>query len=143
MAICLDSFLELIDAGHTEEVETHLRMHSGFMDAQDSVGWTPFHLAAWNGDMAMVELLLRFGSGSLDVFNKVGWTPLYMALLSSRKKTVHTLKAVGASTTLNVRKFNPDQIEMLRAPIAEAEVIAIRNRIYFDRSLVSILLFLF
>ena len=102
----------------------------------DSFGYTLLHYAAWN---STVELLLRHGSISLDSLDINGRTPLHLAIMNGRDSTVKILKAVGA-TILSIDLLNSIQIEKFQAPIPKEEILEIRPRIYFVRSLTSCLL---
>lgn len=47
------------------------------MDAEDNLGYTPLHLAAWNGHLKVVEFLKD--KAKLDATSKDGQTPLHVA----------------------------------------------------------------
>ena len=126
--------------GRESTIELLLHLGSQTLDAPDENGKTPLHLAIRFGYESTVELLLRCRSQSLNAPDIKGRIPLYLALRRSNIEIVKILKAIGTSTSLNVTKLNAAQIAMLHKPLSEAEMIAIRFRIYFDHSLVSLLL---
>ena len=120
--------------GRDSTVRLLLQRGSTSRDSHDSIGMTPLHWAVYDGLDSMIEFLLQCGSTSLDSTNNKGWTPLYLAARQRHDSTVKILKSVGG-TTLSVEQLNPEQIEKLQAPIPEKEILEIRNRIYFRRSL--------
>ena len=131
--------------GQDSIAELLLRSGSQTLDALDSHSMTPLHYAARFGRCSTVELLLRFGSQALNSLSfTLQWTPLQYALTTENKEKAHILRAVGASPDFDLEEFEPltpVQIEMLREPILEEEVLEIRFRIYLGPSLVSHVLF--
>lgn len=112
----------------------------------------------------MVEWMLGLSSQSLDAMTEDDQTPLYFAILNNHQLMIRTLRKVGASVEitledkllassdelmmLEVMETNPDlyfptptQLELLKEPIPEEEILETRYRIYFELSLVSRLLF--
>ena len=121
--------------GHNSIVELLLRCGSTSLDSHTNKGWTPLHLAVSGGHHSMVELLLQHGSNFFDSPTYVGRAPLFYATRGRYYSAMKILKAVGA--TLSLKGLNYEQIEKLQAPIPESEVLEIRFRIYFRRSLLS------
>lgn len=58
--------------------------------ARDKGGNTPLHLAAWNGNTAVVERLLKMGA-DIDAKNKSGQTPVELALKYYKYDTAEVL----------------------------------------------------
>ena len=132
--------------GCTSMAELLLREGSQSFNARTKIGNTPLHCAVSMGHGPMVELLLRVSASGfglhqyLNAANTQGSKPLDFAIISKQKEIVCILKAIGATTTSNLSNISSEQIQILCEPIPEAEVLAIRKRIYFDHTLVSILL---
>ena len=58
----------------TECVSCHIDV-----DAKNQWGQTPLHVAAYNGNLAMIYILLSFNA-DVNAKDKSGWTPLHKAL---------------------------------------------------------------
>lgn len=125
--------------GHNFMIELLLQRGSTAIDSVNKYGRTPLHFAAWKGHDSTVKLLLQRGSTSLNFPDSNGRTPLYFALWGGHDSTAKILKAVGASIS-SFDKLTPEQIEKLQTSIPEEEILEIRSRIYFIRSLTSCLL---
>lgn len=126
------------------------------IDAPDIDGYTPFHSATMEGKTSTVELLLRYGSTALDSGNNDGDTPLHLAVCYGQNAMVELLLQHGAR--LDIGDMNGqtplyyaglyENEEAKRILVAvtergvtwgipEAEILEIRFRIYFSRSLLS------
>ena len=137
------------EKGHHSTVELLLSMGSQSLHTQNEDRLTPLHLAVWCGECTTIELLLGWGSvtcgyGSksvdrssftepLDVPDIDGHTPLHYAVQLEHKNVVRILRAVGAATA----SFTS---EIVSEPLSEDAILEIRHRIYFRRSLLSVLL---
>src|SRR5579871_5025453 len=70
-------------AGHIAEVES--LVSSGIsVDAQDHLGATPLHDAAWAGETDTVKCLIRLGANVNAHHVEGGSTPLHYAVLMNR-----------------------------------------------------------
>ena len=143
------AFLKAVKKGQLEEVEPHLVKHPEFLDLADPDGNTPLHWAAGYGCDSIVELLFQHGSIAFNSPDYHGLTPLYWAAWHNRDSMVKILKAIGGTnlslkaiggTNLSLNQLNLIQVETLQASIPEKEILEIRFRIYFTRSLTSQLL---
>ena len=116
--------------------------HGTSLEFTDNDGQTPLHYAAWSGRDSMVELLLRNGSTSLDLPDNDGCTPLRLAASSRRRldPTIRILKSVGA-TFPTFDGLRDESIAILQEAIPEKEVLEIRHRISFVRTLTKRLLY--
>jgi len=65
------------------------------VDARSNDGWTPLHLAAWNGRDSIVEMLLA-ADADVDARTNAGWTPLHGAAWKGRDSIVEMLLAADA-----------------------------------------------
>ena len=79
---------------NAEVVET-LIAAGAYVEAKDKDGWTPLHLAAWNGRDSIVEMLLA-ADADVDARTNAGWTPLYWAARKGHDSIVEILLAAGA-----------------------------------------------
>jgi len=66
--------------GRTDEVAALIAADPAAVDVRDAGGYTPLHLAAWNGQAATVALLLDAGA-EINACNGRGETPLALAVL--------------------------------------------------------------
>jgi HEAT repeat protein len=66
------------------------------VNAKDSNGTTPLHIAVWEGRKELVELLLAKGADVNARTNPMGSTPLHFAASDGRKDLVELLLAHGA-----------------------------------------------
>lgn len=133
------AFIDAVRNGPIQDVEGYLVVHPNFVDLPDNNGWTPLHYAASSGNDSTIQLLLRCGSTALDFPDNFGWCPLFYAAWYGCDSTMTILKVAG-TTTLSFDLLT-SQTQKLQAPIPEDEVLEIRFRIYFRRSLISRLLF--
>lgn len=95
--------LSAAQRGHLEVIKIVVKYGRPKMHIGDSD--TPLHLAAFNGDEAMVAYLLSFDEvkTNVDVRNRRGETPLFRAIRSSDAKTLMRLLAAGASVNISTK----------------------------------------
>jgi ankyrin repeat protein len=73
-----------------------LRANGADVKARNAQGWTPLHVAAAGGDVAVLTLLLQYGA-DVHAQSNIGTTPLYNATAFGRKEAlVAVLLAHGA-----------------------------------------------
>jgi ankyrin repeat protein len=72
---------------------------AGGLDQIDDLGWTPLHVACFNGHIQVTELLLRRGANANSV-SKHGWSPIQIAAEVGQAETVKMLKNHGAETNV-------------------------------------------
>jgi ankyrin repeat protein len=75
------------EGDHRGTVELLLQ-HKADVDARDSYGATPIHIAIISGNSEMVRLLLTHGA-DVNASNNYGWTPLHSAAVSGRADIVN------------------------------------------------------
>jgi len=59
-----------------ESIRELVKLGSDAINAQDTNGWTPLHIATLKLNVFMVELFLKSGA-TVEVPTKLGWTPLH------------------------------------------------------------------
>lgn len=62
------------------------------------LGWTPLHVAAWEGDEEDLRTLAPVGV-NLGVVGHLGWAPLHVAVLSGHARAVMLLLDCGVDVT--------------------------------------------
>lgn len=85
--------------GHSKIVAVLLKNKSAVVDVRDRQGYTPLHLAASEGKLAIVQQLLT-GRAKVDSVNRYGETALMMATYWGHKDVVRVLLAAGADAGL-------------------------------------------
>ena len=129
------------DTGQTQVIETLVRLGSCAIDTPDNHGWTPLHIAAKNGHMSMVETLVRLGSRAIDTPDMYGCTPLSSTICYNRKGCIKTLKMLGAKcSTIPFTYLSAKKMRLLNEQVNEDESAKVRERVYFQRSLLERLL---
>ena len=131
--------------GHTQTIETLVRLGSTSLDTPDRRGWTPLHQAAYVCSFSAIEALVRLGSRAINALNNDGQTPLYCALLNfwnidCTLACTQTLVILGANTDISTEGLTDNTIEFLHTPIDEDESAELRYGVYFADSLVYRLL---
>ncbi len=102
----------------------------------NSDGELPIHIAAMRGNSKVLKEILRLNT-PIDTLNRYGKTPLDQAILLSlhnkyRNKCIHMLRCVGPSI-FHCLVFRMDGLDL--DPISEEEILEVRLKIYFKRSL--------
>lgn len=77
------------EAGDLEHMQTLLAKRVA-INATNAQGWTPLHVAAAGGNVAVVELLLQHGA-DVNAVSHIGATPLDNAITYSRSQGVANL----------------------------------------------------
>lgn len=67
---------------------------SAAMAIQDKFGYTPLHVACWNGSSSIVQILLDAHGTSASVVDNDGRTPLHLACSSCPPPTVNTIEVL-------------------------------------------------
>ena len=96
----LDSLTEAVDRGNADEVA--LLLNEGTPIEQNSDGMHPLHVAAWRGDVAVMEMLLA-QHPDVDARDRLGKTPLMRALERSRTAVAQLLLERGAQVEAHDR----------------------------------------
>jgi len=86
-------------SGNIEAVKQHLN-DGAEVNAKNSDGRTPLHLAAFGGHKEIVELLIAKG-GDVNARDFLGMTPLNMA--AGHKETAELLRKHGGKTAKELR----------------------------------------
>src|ERR1039458_10864547 len=79
-------------AGDLEKVKTLLKNNSNLVFSKDENGFTPLHVAAFNGHKNVAELLLANEAG-VNTNENHGATPLYLAAQQGHKNLAALLLA--------------------------------------------------
>ena len=84
----------------------------------DSLGSTPLHDAAWNGDPDLVKLLLKYKADPNARHKESGSVPLHYAVLMNRLQVVEALLDGGAdvNATYRPRTYRPAYRGQSRPP---------------------------
>jgi ankyrin repeat protein len=92
----LDLFAAAV-LGRLERVRELLREDPAAVNARDEGGYTPLHLAVWNGKLEMAKLLLEHGA-EMEAANERGETPLALAGIYEAQNgaVIDLLRARGA-----------------------------------------------
>lgn len=127
---------------------------------------TPLHCAAAYGRDTIVKLLLRSGS-SIRTFNRIGLTPIACAIVHGRASTLELILSLEDSnfewtqdwstlidtlvcfvknaetiiTILQAVGVNVHSVAMDKWRVSMDTIISIRRRIYFQPTLLSLLMF--
>jgi len=64
---------------------------------QDNFGYTPLHIACWNGSSSIVQILVDAHGNAASVVDKDGRTPLHLACSSCPPPTVDTIEVLIAA----------------------------------------------
>jgi uncharacterized protein len=124
-----ESLYAAVESGDRADVRRHLQA-GGDVNAVADQGWTALMMAAYRGDLRMVELLVSRGA-QLDAQNDGGATALMVAIHAGEWKTVNELLSRGADVhtrtlkgrtplMLAVRKGDLRMVESLLARGADA-----------------------
>lgn len=137
--------LSLLESALTHPEMMKLLLHQpGFhrlINFTDKYGLTLLHHAVIQGHIATTEVLIRNGS-DLEAMAMNRRTPLGIAFFTYKPKMIQILKAVGANSNIYFSSrldYDPRYVDLLRQPLQEETILEIRHRIYFQFSLVSIL----
>ena len=88
------SIHKAVEAGNIEAVKQHLAAGAD-VNAKDSVGWTPLHLASIYDHRETAELIIANGA-DVNAKNDGGFTPLHAAALNGHKEIAELLIEKGA-----------------------------------------------
>ena len=83
------------DAGDVASIDRIAKDQPGSVDAPETGGHTPLHVAAAGGRRDAVARLLQHGA-NLEAHDVCGWTPLHIAIDNNRKEIVELLLTKGA-----------------------------------------------
>nr|6FES_A Chain A, D12_BRIC2, a synthetic protein,D12_BRIC2, a synthetic protein [synthetic construct]6FES_B Chain B, D12_BRIC2, a synthetic protein,D12_BRIC2, a synthetic protein [synthetic construct]6FES_C Chain C, D12_BRIC2, a synthetic protein,D12_BRIC2, a synthetic protein [synthetic construct]6FES_D Chain D, D12_BRIC2, a synthetic protein,D12_BRIC2, a synthetic protein [synthetic construct] len=86
--------LEAARAGQDDEVRI-LLANGADVNTADETGFTPLHLAAWEGHLGIVEVLLKNGA-DVNANDERGHTPLHLAAYTGHLEIVEVLLKNGA-----------------------------------------------
>jgi len=81
-------------AGDVEKVKALLKGNSDLVFSKDTNGWTPLHIAAYNGHKDVVELLLA-NKAEVNAKDNSGVTPLHLAAGNRHKDVADLLRQHG------------------------------------------------
>jgi tetratricopeptide (TPR) repeat protein/ankyrin repeat protein len=89
-------FLDWVQKAYRESITSpQIRAEDRYVNARDTAGDTPLHLAILQGHGKIVNLLLE-DRAELELFSAKGLTPLHQAILGNRKEFVAVLLDKGA-----------------------------------------------
>lgn len=91
-----------IRSGSIEIIRILLRYHAT-VNTVDEYGWTPFHLAAYYGNVEIGQIFLEVDGNIASIPGPYGCTPLHIALLRGNVEFVKLLGDQGVDFT---KKFN-------------------------------------
>ena len=91
------SIHDAVSLGDVEAIKQHLA-DGADVNVKDKVGWTPLHLAAFNGHKEIVELLIANGADVNAKSDDVGRTPLDLAIHFKHPETADLLRTHGGKT---------------------------------------------
>jgi uncharacterized protein len=142
-------FFESCVAGQTEKVLREIGENSSLLEAHNTDGWTPLHLAAFFGHPALLEALLDKGA-AVDArsTNAMKNTPLHAAAAGGKADMVKLLLEKGADanarqeggwTALHAaaQSGNRPMVEVLLANGADLEARAANNQSPLDLALLK------
>src|SRR6476660_8979564 len=86
-------------AGDVAKVKAMLDANPALINAKGDYGWTPLHVAAIEGQRAVVELLLAKGA-NVNARDRHGETPLTGAVINDSKEVMELLLAKGAEVNV-------------------------------------------
>jgi ankyrin repeat protein len=121
-------FRKALYSRNTVLVEKMLKEHPSLANAKNidgqEKGWTPLHVAAYSGDVAMTKVLLNHHA-KVDAVDNRGLTPLLWTAFEGKEEVAGVLLSNGADinargkdgrTTLDLAKntLNEKMIQLLR-----------------------------
>jgi len=105
VAVPLAGAAEIHDAvkkGDLAAVQGILAAQPGQLKAVNERGYTPLHIAAWEGRVEIALFLLDKGA-DLEAKNPTGFTPLFLAVLGKRPEVVRFFLDKGADANAETR----------------------------------------
>lgn len=93
-----ESLYAAAECGDLADVRRHIR-NGGDVNRAEAEGWTPLMLAAFQGNVRLMDCLLSHGA-RLDAQNHKGATPLLVAIYAGEWETVQWLVANGTNVQL-------------------------------------------
>lgn len=109
--------------GDLEAVTTLLRSNPELVNRKDdSRGWTPIVLAAFNTHKAIVEFLIEHGA-DVNVKDTVLWTPLHAAVRGGDTEIIELLIKNGAN--VNARTFRDESPLTFAAGMQNNDVVSL------------------
>ena len=75
-------------------VKEMVKLHCSVATIQDNFGYTPLHVACWNGSSSIIQILVNAQGNAASVMDKEGRTPLHLACSSCPPPTVGTVEAL-------------------------------------------------
>ena len=90
--------MDIFEAARTGNIDRvrELIAAGANVNQQDIDGWTPLHLAAYNGHQAVVQALIAAGA-DVNQQDNDGRTPLHRAACYGHQEVVQALIAAGAN----------------------------------------------
>lgn len=100
-------------------------------EGDEEEGFTPFHFAVGYGQFAAAIMLLQAGA-RIETYSRYGSSPMRWAEERRDIKMIRLMRSLGAEPTSDIK----NKLEVL----SEETILKYRAMVYFDRSLLSILL---
>lgn len=114
-------------SGDVEALVSAAGQHPHLIDACDSDGRTPMHVAAVNGHASVVAALHRLGSTALDrpEDQTPNRTPMHLAAFYGRASVVETLHRLGSAalSELDSLRWTPMRIAVERGQTSVVETL--------------------
>jgi ankyrin repeat protein len=97
--------------GTPDMVSDVCQAYPGYLNTQDSKGWTPLHYAAMDNSADMIKQLVQMGA-SLDIRDLEGDSPLHLAISTSSQEggldRIRALLGLGANIeAVNSKGYTP------------------------------------
>ena len=88
-----------VHKGHLEIV-IYLLSNKADVTVQTDDGWNVYHIAAYNGNVQIMQALILHNNDYINDVNKKNWTPLHHAVLKGHLEIVNYLLSNKADTTV-------------------------------------------
>jgi len=110
--------------GHADKVATLIKQDPKLLNAKDSSGKAPLHVAALNGQPKIVQLLLA-QKADINLPDDGGFTALHWAAMFDKSDVASVLLTNKADATIKVPRFGwtPLRLTVIHGHVATAEAL--------------------